>query len=223
MASDANITLVLTQTKLRQQMPSMGAKVICVDQVLADDTTAYPTTNPAQPNVDPINDLAYVIHTSGSTGKPKGIQVTHRNVVNFLCSMANEPGLASNDTLAAVTTISFDIHVLELFLTLSVGATLLLVADDVRADGLQLKELLEQNHVTAMQATPATWRLLFAAGWKGDSKLKAMYGGEAMSKELLTKLLNGTDTVWNLYGPTEATVWCTCKQITDPNDAPKPP
>ena len=217
MARDAAVEIVLTQATLQDRMESTGAKTICVDELPAE-VDQHSAENLSLANIEPAQDLAYVIYTSGSTGKPKGIQVTHRNVVNFLCSMAKEPGLAENDTLAAVTTISFDIHVLEIFLTLSVGATLLLVPDDVRVDGQRLAELLQQNPVTAMQATPATWRLMFAAGWAGDSNLKAMYGGEAMSKELLTQLLGSAKCVWNLYGPTEATVWCTCKHMTDPEE-----
>src|SRR5690606_6722283 len=118
------------------------------------------------------DDLAYVIFTSGSTGRPKGVQIEHRAMVNFLCSMQREPGLCASDTLLAVTTLSFDIAVLELFLPLISGATVLIAGSEQAADGLQLRALLETSGATVMQATPATWRMLLAAGWQGDGALK---------------------------------------------------
>jgi amino acid adenylation domain-containing protein len=160
-------------------------------------------------------DPAYVIYTSGSTGKPKGVIVPHRAVVNFLASMALEPGLSADDVLIAVTTLSFDIAVLELQLPLAAGATVVIANRDQGFDGRALKTLLERHQATVMQATPVTWRLLLDAGWKGQADFKALVGGEALPKDLADQLIGCGVELWNMYGPTETTVWSTCARITD--------
>jgi amino acid adenylation domain-containing protein len=160
-------------------------------------------------------DAAYVIYTSGSTGKPKGVVVPHRAVVNFLSSMAREPGLSADDVLVAVTTLSFDIAVLELQLPLTLGATVVIASREQAIDGHALKTLLEQTGATVMQATPVTWRLLLEAGWQGGKGFKALVGGEGLPQELAESLIASGIELWNMYGPTETTVWSTCARITD--------
>ena len=162
------------------------------------------------------NDPAYVIYTSGSTGRPKGVIVPHRTVLNFLQSMAREPGLAPGDKLLAITTLSFDIAVLELLLPLSVGAQIILASDDDVMDGHALQRLITQHDVTVMQATPAAWRALLDTGWAGRTNLKALIGGEALSPDLANRLLPRCSELWNMYGPTETTVWSTCWRVQDP-------
>ncbi|MCP4654106.1 MAG: amino acid adenylation domain-containing protein, partial [bacterium] len=156
---------------------------------------------------------AYVIYTSGSTGRPKGIAVSHRAVVNFLWSMAERPGLGAGDVLAAVTSPSFDIAVLELFLPLLAGARIELMTTAMAADGEALGQRLARSRATVMQATPATWRLLLEAGWEGDRRLRALCGGEAMPPALHKALGARVAAVWNLYGPTETTVWSTVARL----------
>ncbi|WP_169708646.1 non-ribosomal peptide synthetase/type I polyketide synthase [Trinickia terrae] len=166
-------------------------------------------------------DVAYVIYTSGSTGRPKGVKVHHGAVANFLHSMRARPGMGASDTLLAVTTPSFDISVLELFLPLLVGGKIVLASRDEVADGGRLAELIEQHAVTVMQATPATWRMLFIAGWRGAPGLKALCGGEALDTALANQLLQATGSLWNMYGPTETTVWSTCHRVA-PGEQPIP-
>lgn len=158
-------------------------------------------------------DVAYLIYTSGSTGLPKGVRVQHRAVVNFLASMARSPGLRMEDRLLAVTTLSFDIAVLELLLPLVVGAQIVLASREQATDGYQLNELLQREKVSCMQATPATWRLLLEAGFRGGAEFKALCGGEALPAELAEALLGQVGELWNMYGPTETTVWSTCARI----------
>ena len=160
-------------------------------------------------------DPAYVIYTSGSTGKPKGVAVPHRAVVNFLTSMAREPGLAAADVLVAVTTLSFDIAVLELLLPLTVGATVVIATRDDAMDGQALRSLLEKHRATVMQATPVTWRLLLEAGWTPATPFRALVGGEALPQDLAQQLIDCGAELWNMYGPTETTVWSTCARISD--------
>ena len=158
-------------------------------------------------------DTAYIIYTSGSTGKPKGVCVPHRALANFLQSMQLEPGITGDDRLVAVTTLSFDIAVLELLLPLCVGAEVVLADSETAMDGTRLNQLLVSSGATMMQATPATWRILLDAGWKGGPKFRALCGGEALSAPLAKALLQHSGQLWNMYGPTETTVWSTCARI----------
>src|SRR5205814_7156458 len=161
------------------------------------------------------DDLAYVIFTSGSTGKPKGVEIEHRSVTNFLRSMRETPGLDSRDTLVAVTTISFDIAALEIFLPLCVGAHVVIASREVAADGTQLLELLRAYNATVMQATPVTWKLLLEAGWDGDPRLKVLCGGEAFSRKLANELVRCGSSVWNMYGSTATTRSSCCNSSQD--------
>jgi amino acid adenylation domain-containing protein len=154
--------------------------------------------------------LAYVIYTSGSTGRPKGVQIPHRALTNFLLSMAREPGLTAADRLLAVTSLSFDIAALELYLPLISGASLEIVPTDVAGDGPRLLERLGASGATVMQATPATWRMLLEAGWdaaSGPRPRLALAGGEAVAADLAASLAERAVAVWNVYGPTETTIW----------------
>ena len=153
------------------------------------------------------NDLAYVIYTSGSTGRPKGVEVEHRNLSNFLMATRKVPGVSRQDVLLAITTVSFDIAGLELWLPLTVGASVIIASRDEAMDAHRLMSILEESNVTLMQATPATWRMLLAAGWIGSSRLKVLCGGESLSSSLAYELLARCGSLWNMYGPTETTIW----------------
>jgi amino acid adenylation domain-containing protein len=160
------------------------------------------------------HELLYVLYTSGSTGKPKGVQVSHRNAVNFLWSMRQAPGIGPADRMLAITTISFDIAGLELFLPLVSGAAVVLADAFAAKDGAELLRLVADEHITLLQATPSSWRMMLDAGWQQPLPLTALSGGEALSRELAGRLLARTKAVWNMYGPTETTVWSTIKQVT---------
>lgn len=159
----------------------------------------------------------YILYTSGSTGKPKGVTVSHKNLVNFLFSMAEKPGIEETDRLLSITTISFDIAGLELFLPLLTGATLVIADDNTARDGRLLHELLIKEHITILQATPTTWQMLLDSGWKNPLPIKALCGGEALPLNLAKDILSKCDTLWNMYGPTETTIWSSVK-IIDKND-----
>jgi amino acid adenylation domain-containing protein len=207
---DAHVTLLLTQESLLGSLPPTSAEVICLDpewHAFQDEDSG-----PVAAEVKPEN-LAYVIYTSGSTGKPKGVQLEHRSVVNFLCSMRREPGMTANDVLVAVTTLSFDIAGLELFLPMLVGARVVVASREATFDGRMLMRLLEQSGGTVMQATPTTWRVLLDSGWQGDPKLKVLVGGEALSADLARQLASRCGLVWNMYGPTETTIWSSVYKI----------
>ena len=152
---------------------------------------------------------AYVIHTSGSTGRPKGVLVTHRAFANFVASMRAEPGLPADVVLPAVTTVSFDIAGLELFLPLTTGGRVVVTAPGEAGDPRRLAALLARTGARAMQATPVTWRLLLDAGWAPPPGFTVLCGGERLPADLAERLLDGDGQVvlWDLYGPTETTVW----------------
>ena len=214
MMDDARLAVLLTQSKLTASLPPHRANVVCLDSDW--QTIARESAQNLQP-ADNGDNLAYVIYTSGSTGQPKGVQITHRALTNFLCSMLREPGIHSGDVLLAVTTLSFDIAALELYLPLIAGASVNIVSRDAAADPTQLMLALGGD-VTVMQATPATWKMLVQAGWKGSDKLKVLCGGEALPPELATQLRERCGELWNLYGPTETTIWSTACKIERPGE-----
>ena len=160
-----------------------------------------------------------MIYTSGSTGRPKGVQVEHRNVVNFLNAMRREPGFDPTDVLLAITTPSFDIAGLEIWLPLSLGGRVVIASREDVLVGERLIALLDQHRVTVMQATPSTWRLMLGAGWVGKPDLKVLCGGEALPRDLATTLASRVYQLWNMYGPTETTIWSTISLVTDPSVA----
>jgi amino acid adenylation domain-containing protein len=157
--------------------------------------------------------LAYILFTSGSTGRPKGVEVGRGAFANFLRSMAHTPGLLPSERLLAITTTTFDIAGLELFLPLYVGATVTVADRDTATDPRRLREALETGTFTTMQATPATWRLLMEAGYQGDGTLRMFVGGEALSPEQAAELVKRGSELWNLYGPTETTIWSSVDRV----------
>ena len=213
MAEDAQVALLVAETATAKELGWEPSKTLLLDREWAA-IEARPDTVPASEATG--DDPAYVIYTSGSTGKPKGVVVHRAGVVNFLASMLVEPGLSPDDRILAVTTLSFDISVLELMLPLVSGNPIVLATREQAYDPIALRELIESSGVRAIQATPATWRLLIDAGWQGGPGIKAMTGGEALRPDLAIELMARTGELWNLYGPTEATVWATCWKVQSP-------
>jgi amino acid adenylation domain-containing protein len=210
MLEDAHVAVLLTQAHLRAALPANAPHTVCLDtdwEMIADEAETNPPTMVAGGN------LAYVIYTSGSTGKPKGVQVLHRAVFNFLSSIRHEFGLDARDGLMAVTTLSFDVASMELFLPLCLGARVILAGRDVARDGRQLGEKLEETGATVLHLTPVTWRMLVESGWQGAGELKMLCGGEALTRSLANELLGRSDWLWNLYGPTETTIWSTMYRV----------
>jgi len=214
MAQDAKLSLLVTSSHLEGMLDWPRAESVFLDLDAEAIESVVPPSTPADPTLDAgAGDPAYVIYTSGSTGKPKGVVVHHQAVVNFLDSMKTEPGLNAGDTLVAVTTLSFDIAVLELLLPLCVGGRVVLASRDEALDGARLRDLIESHGASVVQATPATWRLLIDTGWKGHSNFKALVGGEPLPLDLSRQLLERCGQLWNMYGPTETTIWSTLWRV----------
>jgi amino acid adenylation domain-containing protein len=212
MLEDSQAPLLLTEEQLVSSLPAHTAKAVCMDADWGQIARESDENLVCEATPD---DRAYVIYTSGSTGNPKGVQINHRSVVNFLSAMRRRPGINPSDRLLSVTTLSFDIAGLELYLPLTVGACVVLASREVASDGIRLAEMLDSSHITVMQATPSTWRLLISAGWQGREGLRILCGGEAVSRDLANQLLHRGAEVWNLYGPTETTIWSTACQIEE--------
>ena len=216
MVADAGLALLLTQGQHIERLGAGAVPVLALEELAADLATRAVTRLGRDDDSSLPESPAYVIYTSGSTGRPKGVQVPHRAVANFIMAMQREPGIAAEDRLVAVTTLSFDIAVLELLLPLSVGAEVILASRDVAMDGVALAALLTASRATLMQATPATWRVLMDAGWQGGGKFKVLCGGEPLPADLALQLLARCGELWNVYGPTETTVWSTCARVLAP-------
>ncbi|MFC7302485.1 non-ribosomal peptide synthetase [Cognatiluteimonas weifangensis] len=213
MSADAGLAMLVTTREHAPHFDLRGRPMLLLD-AHADALAAAGDERPGRDADAALpEDIAYVIYTSGSTGRPKGVMVPHRAVSNFLASMRREPGLTAHDRLLAVTTLSFDIAVLELLLPLGAGAEVVIADRETAADGAALAALLRDSRATAMQGTPSTWRLLLDAGWTGSAEFKALCGGEALAPDLAAALLTRCGSLWNLYGPTETTVWSTCARI----------
>ncbi|GGE47137.1 non-ribosomal peptide synthase protein (TIGR01720 family)/amino acid adenylation domain-containing protein [Pedobacter psychrotolerans] len=212
MIEDSKIGILLTEQHLQTVYGGLAVTAICLDDL------AEALENAAEDNFSvpchPSGSM-YVLYTSGSTGVPKGVEIPHRAVVNFLWSMKNYPGINDKDVLLAITTYAFDISVLELFLPLIVGATVLLASAEEGKNPELLESLLENSNCTMMQATPSTWHMLIANGWKGKQGLKILCGGERLTSELALALTTRCMELFNVYGPTETTVWSAVKKISE--------
>ncbi|AKJ29873.1 malonyl CoA-acyl carrier protein transacylase [Caldimonas brevitalea] len=215
MAEDAGLALVITESAHAELAGVPREQQLRIDEDVAR-IDAEPDHQLPLPTDLPADATAYVIYTSGSTGKPKGVVLPQRAVCNFLASMQREPGLAARDRLLAVTTLSFDIAVLELLLPLTVGARVVIAQRDDAMDGEVLARLIAEHGITVMQATPTTWHMLLDAGWTPPTGFRTLCGGEPLPPSLAARLLAQKVALWNLYGPTETTVWSTLSRITDP-------
>jgi amino acid adenylation domain-containing protein len=219
MLQDSAARLALTQRKLLETFPSGAAQPVCIEDLMESvGSQEYRATGDrlasALEEQRAADRLAYLIYTSGSTGKPKGVLINQCAVVNVLTALARATGFTGQDNLLAVTTLSFDIAALEVFMPLITGGRVTLASQEEAGDGSRLASLMASSAPTTMQATPATWRLLLEAGWTGNKDLKIFCGGEALKRELADTLLSYGKEVWNFYGPTETTIWSTAWQVT---------
>jgi amino acid adenylation domain-containing protein len=221
MLQDAGVSLLLTESHLVDWPLGYTGRVLYVDRAWEPGFQKRVALSRREALPD---NLAYVIYTSGSTGAPKGVQIKHRSVTNFLHSLHVQLEITDSDILLAVTSLSFDIAALELFLPLMVGAEIVLATREMASNGALLINTIERFDITIMQATPATWRLLVEAGWQSSRSLKKLCGGEALPPQLATGLLDVPGPLWNLYGPTETTIWSAVYHVrsTDNSGGPIP-
>jgi len=210
MVDDSQPSCIVTVESLQSFLPRSNAKQLRLDSDLVR------IRSHAKSNLSisiATSQRAYILYTSGSSGRPKGVEIPHRALTNFLESMQRQPGISSADRLAAITTLSFDISILEIYLPLISGAEVVMVPNDVAKDGSALAKLLMQRQITFLQATPATWQMLLDSGWQGNKNLRGLVGGEALPSDLGQNLSLVLKDLWNMYGPTETTVWSTLWKV----------
>jgi amino acid adenylation domain-containing protein len=205
MLVESGVRLLITQDKfLAERASPKSVKSIPLD-MLWPMVERESDSNPEL--VGSSSNLLYLMYTSGSTGSPKGVPIEHGSVLNFLHSMQERPGICAEDVVLAITTITFDPSVLELILPLTVGARIAILPRADVVDPNRLLQAIDNVKPTVLQATPTSWKMLLAAGWKGAPGLKGLCGGEALSRALADQLLSRCSSLWNMYGPTETTVW----------------
>ncbi len=217
MLADSNVSIVITQGHLSADLELAHRKIVRVGD--DDDFSRYLPTNPSVIKCG-VGSLAYVIYTSGSTGQPKGVMIEHAALTNFIHAMASQPGCDQTDRLLAVTSLSFDIHTLEMYLPLVSGACVVMTSAGEAADPQALARLIEHHHISIMQATPITWQMLVDSHWVAKQKLKVMCGGEALTSSLKDSLTAQQHIeLWNMYGPTETSVWSSIAKLDADADA----
>jgi len=214
MLQDSEAKFLMTTHKFSKSL-SVASRLLFLEDAFSE-IDQFPDT-PLELKVSQ-EAVAYLLYTSGSTGKPKGVEITHRNLVNLLLGIANEPGIDENDKLLAFTTISFDIAGVELYLPLLKGACVVMTDTETARDPFLLLELLEKEEITILQGTPTTWRMLLDANWEHPLKLKAFCGGEALPLNLAKRILSKCDSLWNMYGPTEITIYATVKKVLETDE-----
>jgi amino acid adenylation domain-containing protein len=217
MLEDSQVLMVLTESQCHDKIAGLLSRsgrdipIVCLDTAwrqMAEQAAGLTVRREKG-----AEHLAYVIYTSGSSGSPKGVMIPHRALTNFLLSMAQTPGITAADTLLAITTISFDIAALELYLPLLCGASCLLCPSGVSRDADKLQAEIRRSQPTIMQATPSTWMMLFHCGWQNEERVRILCGGEALPEALRQRFMATRSEVWNLYGPTETTIWSAVLQV----------
>lgn len=206
----ANASMVVTDSFFASSAQDFTGVTVLLDRD-ADLISQVPASD--LPQVLSPDLLAYVIFTSGSTGVPKGVEITQGAIQNFLQAVKIEPGFTPDDRLLAITTIAFDISLLELFLPLITGSTLVIATEQQAHDAYALKQLIADQNINVLQATPASWRLLLSSGWQATPGFRGFAGGEKLARDLAAELIAQGIDLWNLYGPTEATVWTSSYQV----------
>ena len=176
-----------------------------------EDRDRLPDAPPA-PAPPALTDPAYVLYTSGSTGVPKGVEVSHAALANLLAALRDTTGTRPGSRWLGLTSLSFDISTVELFLPLITGGTVVLVPEGRHRDGSVLTALVERHRLTHVQATPSGWRTMLAAGLHAPD-LVALTGGEALPDALAGELRAAVGSLTNVYGPTETTVWSTAAEL----------
>lgn len=213
MLNNSNTKLLLTFKRLENKVTFDNKLFVELDNEL------YNSNKDNLININEPDDLAYIIYTSGSTGKPKGVMLKHSNINNFIQGMCNVVDFNSEKTIVSVTTISFDIFVLESLLPLEKGLKIVIANENEQNDARLFNSLCLENNVNIIQTTPSRFQVLISNSNELnylESITDILVGGESFPKMLLEKLQQLTKAnIYNVYGPTETTVWSTVKNLTD--------
>ncbi|BAY66403.1 amino acid adenylation [Calothrix brevissima NIES-22] len=206
MLAETSVSVLLTQSQLREILPPHPATVICVDNDW-DAISTHPQSNLTSGVT--INHLAYVIYTSGSTGKPKGVMNTHQGLCNRLLWMQSTYQLTTTDRVLQKTPFSFDVSVWEFFWTLITGACLVVAKPKGHQDSAYLVKLIAQEKITTIHFVPSMLQFFIAEpALELCQSLKRVFcSGEALPFELQQRFFERLNVeLHNLYGPTEAAI-----------------
>ncbi len=221
---DTQLSILLTQSQLLEQLPAFQGITICLDQdwsTIAKQSTVSPLVEVDQHN------LAYIIYTSGSTGQPKGVMIEHRSVVNYILTTIREYGITSEDQILQFSSICFDASVEEIFVSLLSGATLVLRTEEMLRSSEYFWQCCQKWQLTVLGIPTAYWHQL-ASELTPDtlpilSKIKLIViGGEAIQPakvqqwQTVTGQYSPLSRLLNAYGPTEATIAATFSEFTSP-------
>lgn len=210
---DAKVSMTITKSTFSIKARKLAARVQA--QVIILDEQAHLINQESIDNLESFSptDLAYVIYTSGSTGEPKGVKISHKSLVNLMFSMREELEFTAQDILLAITPLTFDLSVPDVYLPLTMGASFVLETEATRFNPHQIMHSIRKHKITIMQATPTTWQMLANCDWKNETSIKIICGGEALTTQLASQLNATSSSFWNFYGPTETTVWSSCHKI----------
>lgn len=209
MLDDSEASFLISNDKYIDKFSSKAKLIIF--EVAKKEASKFPSKNHTL--LSKASDLAYILYTSGSTGRPKGVMVTQNNLLNFITAMKDQFHTNEHTRLLSLTTISFDIVGLEVFLPLISGGTLVLADSTTAKDGKLILENIISEKINFIQATPATYKIMISSGWERKLPITIICGGESLSKILAQQLLQRGNCLYNMYGPTETTIWSTCTQV----------
>lgn len=218
MLSDASPIALVATRELSEQFAVGGMMALHPEELDASLKAV-----PGEPDLVNADATAYVLYTSGSTGRPKGVEVTHRNLANFLQGMRAPLGMQAGDRFLAVTTMTFDISILEVFFPLTMSACVIMAGSEAVRSPPAMARLIRQHRATYMQATPSLWRVLLASPDLNLHQVNVLIGGEALDAELAGQLKRRAARVIQFYGPTETTVWSTVFELDAAADVDAPP
>jgi len=218
MAADAGLKVVLTHSRILQELPDIKVTTLCVDKELE---TSGESDSPVSGDRQQVENIAYVIYTSGSTGKPKGVMTPHEAVTNMILWMQATYEMTPADRLLQKTALSFDPSVWEFFWPLVTGATLVMARPYAEKDGDYMVKTLQEQKVTVLQLVPSLLKLLVEQeGFENCRDLRYVFcGGEALPAAVCERFLERLPhaRLTNVYGPTETTMHVTtweCRKDT---------
>ena len=228
MLGSSKAKVLLTQKHLESKIEYENKLAIDLDEELYNEESENDILDDEKQrantklNISKPDDLAYLIFTSGSTGLPKGVLLQQRNIINFIYGMIKKFKFTDNDTIASITTMSFDIFVLESLMPLLNGMKVVIANEEEQTNVKSFNEMCIKNNVNIVQTTPSRIQTFMLNNNYLDFMKNATHiliGGEPFPKNLLNEIkVISKCKIYNMYGPTETAVWSTLKDLTNVQD-----
>ncbi|NOQ25387.1 MAG: amino acid adenylation domain-containing protein [Bacteroidales bacterium] len=215
MLEDSEVEIIITDDKNQNIFENSDSNYKILDISEPCITNEYLEINK---DIDP-GSLAYLIYTSGSTGKPKGILIEQASVINFCHAIKNRIPIEPEHGMLMLTTISFDIFVLEMFVPLLIASKIIIANEKEQKDTHLLSKLMARSAVDLVQMTPSRLQMILEDDEQKDCLKPVkilMIGGESFPENVLKSLKESyKNKIYNMYGPTETTVWSTIGELTN--------